>query len=139
MDYEIDLKKYADFFHDGILYSITTFNDGCNMKMSSAELVSDDIETGMKLSMKNTIVGFLHLSGIKHILIDSNHRCLGDFFKEFDEGTILDFEFSDTEIDLGIQWENYPPKPWTNKFSTIKIKADRIWWENIPNLIDPVI
>ena len=35
---------------------------------------------------------------------------------------------------LGIQWGNYPPKARVDNFSTIIIKAEKMWWENIPDL-----
>jgi len=37
-------------------------------------------------------------------------------------------------IELDIKWVNYPPHPNIEDFSTIKIKADQVWWENIPDL-----
>jgi adenylate kinase family enzyme len=37
-------------------------------------------------------------------------------------------------IFLGINWVNYPPRQNVTDFSTIKIKAEKIWWKNIPEL-----
>lgn len=40
------------------------------------------------------------------------------------------------ELELGILWHNYPPNKPINDFSYYKIKAERIYWENIPHLAD---
>src|SRR5271154_4797791 len=40
-------------------------------------------------------------------------------------------------VELQISWRNAPQKPDVNDFSAIVIQADRIWWENIPDLFDP--
>ena len=53
---------------------------------------------------------------------------------QFDKGRIFDFEIKGKIIELDIEWVNYPPRLNVTDFSTIKIKAEKIWWENIPDL-----
>ena len=52
----------------------------------------------------------------------------------YDSGSILDFEILNHKVILGIEWTDYPPKPRKSDFSTIEIEAEKIWWENIPDL-----
>jgi hypothetical protein len=51
-----------------------------------------------------------------------------------DKESVLDFDIKDETVELGILWTNYLPKPYTNEFSWIVIKAGKIWWENVPEL-----
>jgi len=55
----------------------------------------------------------------------------------YDYGSIFDFDIRNNQIELQISWRNVPQKPYVNDFSTIKIEAQKIWWENIPDLYDP--
>jgi hypothetical protein len=56
---------------------------------------------------------------------------------KYDYGSIFDFNIKDDTIELQISWRNSPQKPYVNDFSTIIINAKKIWWENIPDLVDP--
>jgi len=64
----------------------------------------------------------------------SEGRVNGNIKKTYDSGSILDFEVSNHKVILGIEWTDYPPKPRKSDFSTIKIEAEKIEWENIPDL-----
>jgi hypothetical protein len=105
--------------------------------MSSAEVDFSEIEKGLTLSKDHRIRGILHLYNIHSIHLTCEYK-LENLFDVFNLGTILDFEIMNKTIELGILWENYPPKVRTNEFTTIIIQADRIWWENIPDLKYPL-
>jgi|GEM_PF-4530056 hypothetical protein len=52
---------------------------------------------------------------------------------EYDYAEILTLKTNQKEVYLLIEWDNYPPKPHTEKMSEIKIEAEEIHWENIPS------
>lgn len=133
---EIEISKYKDYFHDGFLLNVSKNKDNIAFLMSSAEVDLSKIDKNLALSNNHRIRGVLHLHGIKHIHLTGEHK-LEDLFNLFDFGTILDFELVDKTIELGVLWENYPPKFNTNEFTTILIKFECIWWKNIPDLFDP--
>lgn len=133
---EIDISKYAAYFHDGNLFNISRVKDEIVCQMSSAEVDLSEIEKGLVLSKNHRIRGMLHLSNIQNIHITGEYK-LESLFDVFNLGTILDFEIKNKSVYLGVLWENYPPKPRTNEFTTIVIQAERIWWENLPELTDP--
>jgi hypothetical protein len=56
--------------------------------------------------------------------------------KNYDGGSILDFEIFKHKVILGIEWTDYPPKVRKSDFTTIEIEAEKIRWENIPDLSD---
>jgi hypothetical protein len=130
---EIDISKYVSYFHDGNLFNVSKLKNEITFQMSSAEVDFSEIEKELILSKDHRIRGILHLNNIQNIHLTGEYR-LENLFDIFNLGTILDFEVKDKTIELGILWENYPPKPRTNEFTTIVIRADRIWWENIPDL-----
>lgn len=136
MQNEIDVSKYADYFHDGNLFNILKLKNEIAFQMSSAEVDFSEIEKGLTLSKDHRIRGVLHLYNIQNIHLTGEYK-LENLFDIFNLGTILDFEIINKTIELGVLWENYPPKLHTNEFTTIVIQADRICWENIPDLKHP--
>jgi hypothetical protein len=133
MSKKIDISKYQDYFHDGSLFNILKSNNKITFEMSSAEIDPSEIEGDLIFSTDNRIRGILHLENINNIHITGNYK-LENLFDVFNLGTILDFEIIDKTVDLGILWENCLPKLRTNEFTTIAIEAERIWWENMPDL-----
>lgn len=131
MQNEINISKYVDYFHDGTLFNILKLKNEIAFQMSSAEVDPSEIEKELILSKNHRIQGVLHLYNIQSIHLNENYK-LENLFDMFNSGTILDFEIIDKTIELGILWENCPPKIHTNEFTTILIQAERIWWENIP-------
>jgi hypothetical protein len=137
MQNEIDISKYAAYFHDGNLFNISKLKNEITFQMTSAEVDFTEIEKGLTLSKDHRIRGILHLYNIQSIKLTCEYK-LENLFDVFNLGTVLDFEIINKTIELGILWENYPPKVHTNEFTTIVIQADRIWWENIPDLKHPL-
>ena len=128
------IEYYASFFHDGSIIAIEHFN---NMEISteSAEMDIEDLKDDTKLSKHDRIAGKLHLENIKTISIDEIPY-FGTLQMSYDEGSIFGFIVGKQTVELQIIWENFSPKPAVNEFSTIKITAEKIWWENIPDLFD---
>lgn len=48
-------------------------------------------------------------------------------------------ELVEEPVFLLLIWCNYPPKLRIQKVSSIEIKADQIYWENIPDLYDSMM
>jgi hypothetical protein len=102
------------------------------LSMKSAEVDPEELPGNIVLSSDDRIKGKLHITNVKNIEVDEE-PFLGILTKDYDSAEILDFEMdNDHTILLGINWGNYLPRPNVHDFSTIKIKAEKIWWENTP-------
>jgi hypothetical protein len=132
----MNIKKYTALFHDGEVIEIKNFKKQIELTMESAEVDPDDIKDEIILSMDDTIKGKLYIKNINKIII--NEKPVAELIKKkYDMAKIFDFEINNKEIQLSIIWKNYPPKSDVEDFSKIEIEADKIWWENIPDLVDP--
>ncbi len=132
----MDISKYADYFHDGGLYDIKQRNDKIELFMCSAEMDPEDLQDDIPLGQGDCITGILHLEGIRKIT-RNKHPFIGELKMEHQSGSILDFEIENNIVELGISWKNFRPKYQSKGFSTIVIEADKIYWENKPDLVDP--
>ena len=101
--------------------------------MESSEMDEEDIKNDIILAKDDRLRGKLHIEEIKSIQINDKPY-LEIVKKMYDEGGIVNFEIAKNSIMLSIDWVNFPPKPEVNDFSIIKIEAEKIWWENIPDL-----
>lgn len=131
--------KYTGYFHDGTLIGIQKDADKIEVFMGSAEMDPEEMVDDFLLANDgglHVLKGKLHLEEVKNVAV-SNLILIEDLFNIYDDGTILDFDIHDKKVDLGILWTNFSPKPSTNDYSLIEITAERIWWENIPDLPDP--
>lgn len=129
----MNISKYAAFFHDGSIVDIHHMGDKIEFSMASAEMDQEDNKDNIALSRDDSIQGKLHVEGVKCTTIGGK-PFLGTLKKDYDSGKIFDFEITENSVELSIDWVNFPPKPDINEFSIIKIEAERIWWENIPDL-----
>ena len=129
----IDINKYADFFHDGSIIDIDHIGNKMIISMESAEVDEEDIKDAITIAKDARIRGKLHIEGIKSVRIN-NKPYLEIIKKIYDEGGIVNFEITNNSVILSIDWVNFPPNPKINEFSVIKIEAEKIWWENIPDL-----
>lgn len=132
----IDFSKYTGYFHDGSILSIDHKDHTIVFSMTSAEMDEEDLQDNIHLSKDDPfkcLRGKLHIEGIKEILIN-NVPLSGILKKEYDDGDIFKLEIKKNSVELCIIWEDFPPKPTRNNFSVIKIDAEKIYWENIPNL-----
>ena len=129
----MNLSKYSDYFHDGSLIDFKHMGNKLEISMTSAEIIPEDMIEDMPRLNKNKISGKLYLDGIKKIKINKIIFA-GVLEKTYDSGSILDFDIFEHKVFLGIEWTDYPPKPRKSDFSAIEIEAEKIWWENIPDL-----
>ena len=70
------------------------------------------------------------MQGIKKVKINKK-AFFGTIKKNYDSGSILDFEIFEHKVYLGIEWTNYPPKRRETEFSSIEIEAKTIYWKYI--------
>ena len=131
----IDINKYADLFHDGSIINIDHIDNKMTISMESAEVDEEDIKDDITIAKDDRIRGKLHIEKIKSITIN-NKSYLEIVKKIYDEGGIVNFEITRNSVLLSIDWVNFTPSQKTNEFSVIKIEAEKIYWENIPDLSD---
>ncbi len=132
------IEYYASFFHDGSIIAIEHHHNNMEISMQSAQMDLEDLKDDIKLSKDDCIRGKLHLENIKTILIDEIPY-LETLKLSYDKGDIFHFTIYKQMVELQIIWANFPPKPVVpavDEFSTIKITAEKIWWENLPDLFD---
>ena len=129
-----DIGKYTSFFHDGSVIYIKHFDNKMIISMESAEIDKEDIDNQIILSKDNRIRGKLHIEKIKNVKI--NHKTIAKSIKNvYDDGGIVTFRVLKNLVKLSLDWVNFPPKPENDEFWIIQIEAEKIWWENIPDLI----
>jgi hypothetical protein len=103
------------------------------ISMESAEMDLDDVKDDVLLSEDDRIKGLLHIEEIK--AISENGKAYLDYLKmKREDAEILHFEFQKNRVKFDIMWSSFPPHSNTEDFSTIEIQADKIWWENNPDL-----
>jgi hypothetical protein len=130
------MKKYLYEFHDGALLAIECKGEGYVFSLESAEMDCVDMKDDLSLSERGTLKGKLHVERVQSIKI--NELMFQEKLKmKYDYGSIFDLNIQDDTIELQISWRNSPQKPYVNDFSTIIINAKKIWWETIPDLVDP--
>ena len=130
------IKKYFDEFHDGALFGIERQGQDYILSLESAEMEHSDMKDQLMLSKRGTIKGKLHIKNIDSIFMN-DVLFSGKLKMLHDRGSIFDFILEDMKIELQISWVNFPPHQEVNEFSVIIIHAQKIWWENIPDLFDP--
>jgi hypothetical protein len=132
----MNLSKCSGYFHDGSLVNFKHIGDNVEISMISAEIISEHKIEDIPPLNKNRITGKLCIDGVRHIKINKR-PFIGVLKKTYDSGSILDFEVFGHKVVLGIEWTDYPPKPRKSDFSTIEIEAEKIHWENIPDMYNP--
>ena len=131
----MNIAKYAAFFHDGSVFDMQHTGNKIELSMASVELDKEEIKDNIILSKDDSIQGKLHIEGVASIIIDGKKHA-NKIKKRYDRGRIFDFEITNHSMEISIDWVNFPPKSEVNEFSVIKIEAEKIWWENIPDLED---
>jgi hypothetical protein len=128
-----DINKYVDFFHDGSINAIEQIGNKITISMESAEMDEEDIKDDIDLSRDDRIRGKLHIEGTKSI--KENNQLYTDILRmKYEDAEIFHFEINLNKVELQIKWCSYPPKPRIEDFSKIEIEAEKIWWENLPEL-----
>jgi|ERR1700722_2400023 len=131
----MNIEKCTGYFHDGALIDFKHMENKIEILMLSAEIVPEHMLENMPPLNKTRISGMLHLEGLRKIRIN-DQPFTGVLKKVYDSGSILDFEVLKHTVILGIEWKNWPPKPPTRDVSKIEIEAEKIVWQNIPDLSD---
>lgn len=129
------IENYTAYFHDGEILDITHSEDSIIITMASAEMDQEDCK--IQLSQESpfpNLRGKLHCQHIKEIFID-NKPFKGLLEKRYEEAGISDFEIRKNSVYLSVKWANYSPQYKELDFSTIRIDAGKIYWENIPTLL----
>lgn len=132
----MNIAKYGGYFHDGALIIIQHFGNNIEFSMWSAEMDPEDMKDNIPLSSDDRLKGKLHVEGIKSIKIN-NQIFSGTLKLMYDKGSIFDLEIKNGKVELQIIWETFRPKPKEEGFCTIEIEAEKIYWEPIPDLINP--
>lgn len=130
----MSIDNYTAYFHDGEILDITHSEDNIILTMASAEMNQEDCEIELsKESPFPNLRGKLHCQHIKEVFIDDK-PFKGRLEKRYEEAGISDFEIRENSVYLSVKWANYSPQYKELNFSTIRIEADKVYWENIPTL-----
>lgn len=131
----MNISKYD--FHDGYIINMEHINNTMEISMESAEISDEELKDDIILSDHDTIKGILHIEGIKTIKIN-DIVFLKNFVKTYDEGNVSAFIIKENQMILIVSWINHAPKTYeeTDLFR-IEIEAEKIYWENIPILVNP--
>lgn len=131
----MDINKYTSFFHDGTIMDIKRMGDEIEVLMESCQVRPEWNKDKIPLSDYQTIKGKLRLEGVKSISV--NQRSINDIKMVYDSSDISTFDIYNNKVKFLVTWIDYPPKKRREITETIEIEANKIYWENIPNLIDP--
>jgi hypothetical protein len=132
----MNIADYEAFFHDGSIINIQHATNKIEFSMESSEISKEDLKDEVVLSEHNTLKGKLHLEGVKNIL-NKGQPFFGVLSMLYDSAEIMHLNIIKNRIKISWEWENFPPHPKIIAYSFLEIEADKIWWENIPNLYDP--
>lgn len=131
------LSQYAGYFHDGSIHDIMHYKDSLVISIESAQLLPEWYWDRKKLplSKRDTISGklyFVHVNSLKQ-----DDKPSHEAFKMVYEGCeVFDIKIEVHKIKMLVTWEQYLPKRERTDMVCIEIEADKIYWENIPNLFD---
>jgi len=128
----MNISEFAPYFHDGTIFSIKQNGSSIEIYMQSSEL-DKEVGTTNSLSKYHRLAGKLHLDGIKKIR-DNNKDLIHGLTMKYQSACILNLEVKNGKLILDIEWKNYPPNPDKTEYSFYEVQAEKIWWENIPEL-----
>lgn len=129
----MDISKYTTLFHDGSLLAIMHTGKQLILSLESAEVDEENVKGYSIISKDGRIRGKLHIEGIKKIKENGQNLVFVLRMKDKD-AEIFHFEINAHEVEFQIKWNSSPPRLRIEDFSTIRVEAEKIWWENIPNL-----
>jgi hypothetical protein len=131
----MDIKEYTGYFHDGGFIGAKRKEKNIELFLRSCEISPDEPIDRKILSKDNALKGKLCLTGVKWVKVDDKENKEMPW-KEYDDGEILDLKIDNNKVFLLIEWTNFPPKTRVTDVGTIEIEAEKIYWENIPDLSD---
>ena len=126
----MDIRKYTGFFHDGSIIGVYHTGDALTISMESAEMDIEDLTDDVALSENNRMKGKLHLEELRNYL--TNHHNCRIFDKTFENAEIFRFIINQNKVEL--QLLKYSEIHGAPDFFTFEFEADKIWWENRPDL-----
>jgi hypothetical protein len=132
----MNINKLTGYFHDGTILDVQHKDNIIELFLESSQMEPNEEISQKDLSASGTLTGKLCLIGVQNIKI-GNTEYKGILQKNFDDGEILTLEVSDHKILILVEWINFPPKVRASAISKIEIQAKKIFWENIPDLINP--
>jgi len=103
--------------------------------MESAELQPEWNEDNIDLSKDRTLSGWLYLENIKSVRVDEQPY-IGILEKKHDSSDISHFEIKQNKVIIFVSWINYFPTSEETDVYLIEIKAEKIYWENVPSLFE---
>jgi hypothetical protein len=127
----MSIEKCASFFHDGSIFTIKHTGTTAVISMESAEIDKDEFDDSIALSKNDRIRGKLHIEGIKKIKLNKKPFS-GLITKSYVDNDLLHLKIRKNIVLIEIGWRG--SKPSQNDFSAYEIEAEKIWWENIPDL-----
>ena|SRR3990167_5916958 len=130
----MDIKKYTGYFHDGVIRSIQHQGNNLVIFMESAEMDEEDKLDDVVFAKDDSIHGKLHLEVVKSIVEEGVGNLIKFEMKNI-YAKIFDFELNRNQVEFQIIWNSIPFDK--EDFSVVKIEAEKIWWENCPDMPDP--
>lgn len=130
----MQINEFDSLFHDGRIIDIINSNDDIIFLMKSAQVIPEWNVYNIELSKAQTINGKLHVEKVKNITVNGKQTKI--IKKIYDSGEILDLEVAKNKVFVLITWINYRPKVETSISESIVIEANKIYWENIPDLLN---
>lgn len=129
------LKPFQSYFHDGSIIDISYNKNDVKISLESAEIC--DI-INIPLSIHKTIKGNLYIKNPELILLDKKNTEI-NLTMMADSAGIIKFELEENKVRFFVEWNSYPPDDRkTVKYSDIVFIAQQIFWENVPDLYDPL-
>jgi len=133
----MDISRYVGYFHDGAIYDICHAGNQMIITMGSAEIVDEEIAQNIPLSKDNTIEGRLHIEGVRSLSI--GEKTVNDKFKMLSKSSdIFHFEIIENIVIFNIIWLDFSRTDLPTRevgFSVVEIEAEKIWWENLPEMV----
>ena len=130
----MDIKKYTGYFHDGSILAIQHQGNKLVIFMESAEMDEEDKLDDVVFAKDDSIHGKLHLEVVKSIVEEGVGNLIKFEMKNI-YAKIFDFELNRNQVEFQIIWNSIPFDK--EDFSVVKIEAEKIWWENCPDMPDP--
>ena len=131
----MDISQYTSFFHDGEVIAIDHKENNIDFFIMSAEIDPSCVKD-IVLSKNNVLRGKLHIEGINFIT-ENGVEFSGVIKMKLSENDLLHLKIKENILFCEIGWRG--SKPFQNDFSALEIHAQKIWWENIPDLDDRVL
>ena len=129
----MNIVSYTGYFHDGSILEIQYVAQDMIISMKSAEMCKEDLLDDATLSENNRMKGKLHIEGIKSIK-ENDKNFSGIFGMKYENAEISNFDLINGNLKLNIIWGSFSPYFNTKNFSILQIEAEKIWWENLPDL-----